>query len=445
MYEASASIAELLRSASNPHRIMIMSLAMRGNSEFSEMANATSLSKTALANHLSQLVENGLMRRQIRGKYELTADGKELLAAAFSTYKRSSRRMDEEKDMIRRSYGMAFGHSCSPARRVISRVARYEFCWLSLLGAVSGSLNSLGTRVSVVDVGGYTGYPFLINVSKGETCPSGPTALHIKTFKEILHGIECLGWRVQSREYLHSYPSKPGAPSPEDLRIAREVFERVRREIDQKDRPVVLYGLVVPEYGIVRGYEGESYLVSTSRGLERRGVEEKPVPFYSLNAPGRIDEIYFYDKVKVRSAKARKDALARALRFAEGEVEKVKNYVSGPAALDEWARVLEEATEDSQNYMGNSYVGACVREGRAISSAFLKKLSKQVAATQSRSLSRAAASYSKGAKSLERFTKVFPFRFEGKMPPTKRRQGARLLREALSHEENAIQHLRKVA
>ncbi|MBN1678317.1 MAG: winged helix-turn-helix transcriptional regulator [Candidatus Thermoplasmatota archaeon] len=445
VYERSSSIASLLKSAANPYRIRILALAMRGNGDFSEMMDAMALSKTALANHLAQLVDAGLMRRQARGKYELTSDGKELLSAAFSTYKRSARRVEEEKDMIKRSYGIAYGQPDQVGRRTISKDAKYEPCWLSLLGAISGSLNALGNRTSIVEVGGYTGYPFLINVSIGETCPSGPTALHIKTFLEILGGIDCLGWHVQNREYPHSYPSRPGAPSPEDLKIAREVFERIRKEIDQRDRPVVLYGLVAPEYGIVRGYEGESYLVSTFRSIQNPGVEEEPVPYHKLNAPGCVDEIYFAERVKVRSLRARKEALARALRFAEGDVEMQRNYVSGPPALAEWASVLEEATETSQNYMGNSYVGACVQEGREISSAFLKKIAKQAPKSQSRDLSRASASYAKGARSLAEFTKLFPFRFEGKMPARKRRRGAVLLRDAQEHEERAIQHLRKVA
>lgn len=445
VYESSSSVASLLRSAANPYRVRILALAMRGKGGFSEMMDATALSKTALANHLSQLIENGLMIRQARGKYELTSDGKELLSAAFSTYRRSARRVEEEKDMIRRSYGTAYGQPDQLGRRTISRDVRYEPCWLSLLGAVSGSLKAMGARTSVVEVGGYTGYPFLINVSKGETCPSGPTALHIKTFLEILGGIECLGWRVQNREYPHSYPSRPGSPTPEDLKVVREVFERIRKEIDHRDRPVVLYGLVAPEYGIVRGYEGESYLVSTFRSLQSPGVEEDPVPYHKLNAPGCVDEIYFAEKVKIRPSKARREALARALRFAEGDVEIARNYISGPPALAEWASVLEEVPEASQNYMGNSYVGACVQEGREISSAFLKKVAKQAPTSKSRHLSRASASYSKGAKSLAGFTKLFPFRFEGKMPAGKRRRGAVLLREALEHEERAIQHLRKVA
>lgn len=445
MYESSSSIASLLRSAANPYRVKLLALAMNGDGDFAGMIEATGLSKTALANHLGQLVENGLMRRQSRGRYELTADGKELLSAAFLTYGRSARRAEEEKDAIRRSYGMAYGQPDPLGRRMISMDARYEPCWLSLLGAVTGSLNALGTKTTLTDVGGYTGYSFLINVSKGETCPSGPTALHIKTFLEALSGIECLGWQIQNRTHAHSYPSRPGPPSGADLKVAREVFERVRKEIDHNDRPVVLFGLGAPEYGIVRGYEGESYIVSTFRGLSNPGIDEEPVPYHKLNAPGCIVEICFAEQVRVRPAKARKEALARALRFAEGDVETARGYLSGPTALAEWARVLEETPEDSQNYMGNGYVGACVREGRELSSAFLRKVARRAVSTQSRHLSRASVSYSKGAKSLAEFTKLFPFRFEGRMPVRKRRRGAELLLEAQGHEEHAIQHMRKLA
>jgi len=409
------------------------------------MAQATLLSKTALANHVTQLVDDGLMRRQARGKYELTPDGKELLSAAFSTYKRSVRRVDEEKDLVKKSFGKAFGQSPDTDRFEITSKAEYQPCWLSLLGAVAGSLTALGAKCNTVDVGGHTGYSFLINVSKGETCPSGPTALHIRTFLEMLEAIQSLGWRVQNFEYPHSYPSGSSGPTSEELRVVRGLFERIKKEMEQNDRPVVVYGLAAPEYGIVRGYEGGSYIVSTFRSLQNPGVLEAPIPYHSLNAPGCVDALFFERKVRVRKGKARRDALARALKFAEGRAGTQKNYLSGPPAFEEWARVLEEVPRASQNYMGNSYVGACIQEGRELSSAFLKGMSRKMPRADARHLARASTSYSKGARALAEFTKIFPFKFDGAMPAAKRKRGAALLRDAMSYEEKAIQHLRKVA
>jgi hypothetical protein len=385
------------------------------------------------------------MRRQARGKYELTPDGKELLSAAFSMYRRSMRRVDDEKDLVKKSFGKAFGHPADTDRFEITSKAEYQPCWLSLLGAVAGSLTALGTKCNTIDVGGHTGYPFLINVSKGETCPSGPTALHIKTFLEMLEAIQSLGWRIQNFEYPHSYPSGSSGPTSDELRVVRGLFERIKKEMEQNDRPVVVYGLAAPEYGIVCGYEGESYVVSTFRGLQDPGVAEAPIPYHSLNAPGCVDALFFEKKVRTREGKARRAALARALKFADGRAETQKNYLSGPSALEEWARVLEEVPQTSQNYMGNSYVGACVQEGRELSSAFLKGVSKKMPGVDARHLARASASYSKGARTLAEFAKIFPFKFEGAMPATKRKRGAALLRDAMSYEEKAIQHLRKVA
>jgi hypothetical protein len=48
--------------------------------------------------------------------------------------------------------------------------------WASYIGVVTAMLNAVGAKTDVVDVGGYTGYAFIVNVSESDTCPSGPTA-----------------------------------------------------------------------------------------------------------------------------------------------------------------------------------------------------------------------------------------------------------------------------
>lgn len=443
VFESSSDIAELLRLAAHSSRIEIMTLTIRGEGDFSKMMQITNLSKTALANHISQLVNSGLMERRSRGRYELTSDGKRLLAAAFSTYKSSLKRSQREKELVRHSYSRAFGNGGEIERHLISRKVHYQPCWLSLLGSCAGALTALGKRCSAAHVGGYSGYSFLINVAKGETCPSGPTAIHPKTFRQMISGIEDLGWKIDAFEYPHSYPSKHGSPSSEELQLVMGLFQRIRREITKKNRPVVLWGLAAPEYGIVYGYEGDSYLVSTFRSLLKPGVAEEPIPYQNLNAPGCIDAFFFKEKVKVNPVKARREALARALSFAEGDIDILGNYVAGPVALEEWATVLEELPEKRQNYMGNSYVGACVQEGRALSATFLKGAAKKMPASSGKHLSGAASAYSKGARVMSDFVKIFPFGFKGRLPAGKRSEGAVLLRRVISHEERAIQKLKQ--
>jgi DNA-binding HxlR family transcriptional regulator len=441
--ESADSMAALLKSVAHPSRIQILGVGMRGDASVVELMQATRLSKTALSNHLSQLIGNGLIQRVSRGEYRTTADGRGLLSAASNAYKNSVRRSVEQKEVLMRTYSSALAGETDVERSELKKIS-YQRCWLSYLGAMAGCLRYLGVKCGTADVGGYSGYSFLINVSKGETCPSGPTALHMKTFKRMVRGTESLGWKLDVYTYPRSYPAKEGRPTAQEMELVRAIFERIKKEIRENRKPVVLWGLAAPEYGIVRGYLGDSYLVETFRGAAEPRQSEDPIPYHDLKAAGCIDAFFFTQRLRISSSVARRDALERALAFAEGDVDVQSNYVAGPAALDEWADVLESLNDAGQNYMGNSYVGACVQEGRRQSGLFLKGLSKKVPVKQARHLARASESYERGSRLMLSFTRTFPFQFRGEMPLQKRKQGARILRKARSEEEHAIQQLRKV-
>jgi len=213
----------------------------------------TELSKTALANHLKQLMNKRLIKRVARGEYRLAVDGKELLNAAAAMYKDSAQREETRRELLRRRYTKGLIEGKPLSKKVISKKVEYQPCWLSYTGAMAGSLRALGVDCDTVDVGGRSGYAFIINVAKGVTCPSGPTALPSGTWKQIHKGTESLGWTTESYVYPSSYPAEEGNPTPQELEIVKNLFEKIKREIDERDRPVVLWGLVVPEYGIVKG------------------------------------------------------------------------------------------------------------------------------------------------------------------------------------------------
>jgi DNA-binding HxlR family transcriptional regulator len=441
LFESPKGIAELLRSAAHPARIQILAILLREEHEFSKLMQHTELSKTALANHLNLLMKKGLVQRVARGEYRLTVDGKELLNAAAVMYKDSTQREEERRELLLRSYTKGLIEGKKLNKKIISKKTEYLPCWLSYTGAITGSLKALGVDCDAVEVGGYSGYAFLINVSKGVTCPSGPTALPPKTWKQIHRGTESLGWTIEHYEYPHDYPAKEGNPTPQEIEIAKKLFEKIKREIDERDRPVVLWGLVAPEYGIVKGYEGDSYITSTFRTLDKK--PEDPINFYDLKAPGCIDAFFFRDKVDVDAAEADREALERAINFAAANVPILSNYVGGPAALDEWANVLENLPKEKQNYMGNSYVGACVAEGRWMSREFLNRLAKKYHGEQLKHLQEASECYEKGWKLMEQFMQIFPFKFQGEMKLEDRKKGAEILRKVRPFEEQAIKHMKK--
>jgi DNA-binding HxlR family transcriptional regulator len=440
---SSEGIAEFLKSAAHPARMQVLTLLKRGEQEFSVLMQQTHLSKTALANHMNRLMQMGLVQRVARGEYALTVDGKELLNATTTVYKNSIRREEAQREAVLNRYTRSMIEGKQLSKKVISKEAVYQPCWLSYAGAMAGSLQSLGVSCDMVDVGGYSGYAFLINVSKGMTCPSGPTALPMETWTKIHRGTEKLGWTIEHYEYPHSYPKKEGRPTPEEIEVAKKLFAKVKQEIDQRDRPVVLWGLVVPEYGIVNGYEGDSYITSTFRSLTKQ--PETPISFHDLKAPGCIDAFFFRDRAKIDPETVSKEAVTRAFQFATAKVPVLGNYVAGPAALDEWANVLERVPEEKQNYHGNSYVGACVAEGRAISAEFLRRLAGKRKGKQSERLLAASERYGKGAKLMEEFTRIFPFKFEGEMKLADRKRGAEILRKTRLFEEEAIKHLETAA
>jgi DNA-binding transcriptional ArsR family regulator len=438
--ESPKGIAELLRLAAHPARIQILTLLLRGECEFSKLMQQTKLSKTALANHLSQLVDKRLAEKLDRGKYTLTIDGKELLSAAALIYQDSARREEERRELLSRRYIEGRMEVKLLEKRVISRKVEYQPCWLSYTGAVAGALKALGMDCDTIDVGGHSGYAFLINVAKGTTCPSGPTAIAEKTWAQILKATEELGWTIRTLAYDGSYPEKEGTPTPKEVEKTKEIFEKIKQEINERDRPVVLWGLVVPEYGIVKGYEGTSYIVSTFRSLHANRQED-PIPFYDLKAPGCLHAIFFEEKVKRQGEASDKQALRRAINFASGKAPTVNNYVAGPGALEEWANVLETLSEEKQNYHGNSYVGACYCESRWMCAEFLKRLAKKHPGKHSKHLLKAAEYHENGWKLLKEFTRIFPFDFQGDMKLAERKKGAELLRQVKPFEEEAIKDM----
>jgi len=439
--EASGGFVDLLKAAAHPARAQVLALLLDGEQEFGRLMTATDLSKTALANHLTQLLDQGLVERLSRGSYQLTVDGRELLVAAARFFEGSAARAAARQAQVQRAYTGAVREPDAMSRKVVSKSAVYVDCWISYTGAVAGALRALGVTCDLLDVGGYSGYAFIANVAKGQTCPSGPTALERAVWEEIARGTESLGWRLDHYTDEEVSPAQPGKPTPAEYARLQRLFDRVKREIDEHDRPAVVWGPPIPEYGIVNGYDGTAYIVSTYRRIT--GQPDNPVPFAELQAPGCLDAYFFREPIKVNKAAVDRAALDRAVRFASASAPVHHQYVGGPAAFEEWARVLESVPEKKQNYMGNSYVGACLWEAREVASKFLTRLAKGRPAGVTDPLLAAAKAYAEGAKQLKAFKDLFPFKFEGPMPEAARRQGATLLRQVKLSEETAIQQMRK--
>ena len=59
LLRSNIQIAELFKSIANSKRLQILAFVLEGQIPFNELLQKTELSKTALANHLTQLMEKG--------------------------------------------------------------------------------------------------------------------------------------------------------------------------------------------------------------------------------------------------------------------------------------------------------------------------------------------------------------------------------------------------
>ncbi|MFX1326416.1 MAG: hypothetical protein ACFE8N_15810, partial [Promethearchaeota archaeon] len=194
-------------------------------------------------------------------------------------------------------------------------------------------------------------------MAKGTTCPSGPTA-H-KAYDDILKGTRSLGFEIgvyDDKSEYENFPDDWDEKSPQvQKQRAKRMFDNFKKEFNEEQNSIVLWGIPIPEYGIAYGYEGDFYLVSTFRHL--RGIPETPIPYDKLEAPGSLHYFSFGKEIKINPDIRDKEAIERAIHMTEGVSYAHENYIAGPDAFVEWAHVLQTGrVEEELVYHGNSYV-----------------------------------------------------------------------------------------
>ena len=320
---------------------------------------------------------------------------------------------------------------------VLPSKPEYQPCWISYLGAVQGVLKSLEKDYSLDQVGGYSGWSFLVNVSEEHLCPSGPTA-H-KEYEEILKGTESLGFNI----YGINQPelmSKDDEGEIDQEVLFKRFFNRVKQDIRKLNKPAVVWGIPVPEYGIVYGFEGDNYKVSTLRRVLNQ--QDDPIKYNKLQAPGGLHAFYFADENEGITEEKNKEAIERAIKMAKGEDFTHQNYVAGPEAFEVWADNLEQREFDENSYQGNSYVGACTHEGLYTSAEFLLSISNiNTNTSQSVSLEKASKEYKTATALMKQFVEIFPFAFKGELSRENCREGAVRLRNIRPKIVNAIKFM----
>ena len=319
--------------------------------------------------------------------------------------------------------------------KIVSKPADYKFSWFSYQGAVQGVLNSLGVNVGLADVIAVSGYGWITNAMKKNLCPSAPSAFHGDIWMGNYRATENLGYIIDVVGSGGFEWDDNQKPTSESVINAEKQFDAVKKEIES-DRPVVMWGIPIPEYGIVNGYKGEDYIVSTFRSL--LGQPDDPIHYSGLMAPGGLAILRFAGPKELDPRKAVEDTLRRGYKLGGGDVPQLPEYVMGPGAYDVFAKNLTEELFDDASYHGTAYTMACLMEAKGAIAGYLRKVDPIIEP----SLVDMANKYNALHQILQQCHEEFPMG-PGEMLHDKCVRVADLLREAKKVELEALEGVKQ--
>lgn len=103
--ETASEMSDLLKSLQHPKRLTILAYLVEEERTFRSLRELTTLPKSALGNHLSELVAKHLIEKIIRGIYRITMDGEQYLASLSQNLLeakiREQERLDRQREMNR--------------------------------------------------------------------------------------------------------------------------------------------------------------------------------------------------------------------------------------------------------------------------------------------------------------------------------------------------------
>ncbi len=299
--------------------------------------------------------------------------------------------------------------------------------WLSWVGATTMCLNALDVECDMADVAGHSGYAFALAINEG-LCASGPTFVE---WADLSTGIPALGRSILSFVSKDCYTE--GARNDRTRAHAQEAFELAGREA-QAGRPCVVWGLGVPEFGVVRGIDDDHYLC----------VEGGPTPqrvcWDAIDAPGGPYVLAFPTPVAFSEERDfDREAVRRGVMMLT-RPDYRNNMCCGIGAYDYW---ISELTEGHAVTWPNSYNSQCWSEARKLAAEFLGRLADRHPAVTS--LRSAHSAFETVSQRLSEIADLFPFtmKFEAEpiTDPATIRKATASLQEAKASELQAIDFL----
>ena len=445
--ESHKDITMVLKAAGSSKRLLILGYLLKGPRSFSFMLDRLKIKRTSITHHLDLLLRSKLIEKEEWGRYQITEAGIEFIMSIIKAYNVISDKSQNQNEKIFSEWPDWPDFLKEPRiinENNVSSPALYGGGWNSYISSITGILNCLGVQHDHIYISGITGYCFLVSIPGIIKSSLIKENNSVDVWQQINKGTESFGWHLQKWELKRKNPGRWNLTG-EEVDSALKVFNKVKEIIDNFETPVVLFGIHGAGFGIINGYRNDSYLVSSY--YRKEGRKEVSVRFDQLRILDKFIYYYFEKEIEKEETEIiERNALERALKFAQGTSYSNGGYFVGPQAYELWISMLKEGREDKIDNFGNSVLGIYYFDAKDVTFEYLNRLArKYVNKPQGLYLKEASKNYRDAKINLEKFTVIFPY-FEPEnstLTPAKRNKGVEILENVKMSEIKAIENLEK--
>lgn len=312
--------------------------------------------------------------------------------------------------------------------------------WTSFAGALSGVLTALGRSHDLSELMGISGFAFRVDLPERDGVLAAGSGAAAVDFARVLPLVAHSGVTFTLTAAAHAEPSWAARRD--------EAIAAIRRAIDG-GRPAMVYGLQLPEFGIVYGYDDRARTFAVRTVLSEQYGAALPEGRWPVAE--RADPVIVLLPVASRWTPRllgrRSDggaALVDALRFAvafgyDGDPGDASGASHGLAAFRRWREALAGATPVEPS--GHAHLIQTVQTARRDAATYLRAAGAR-AGRAAVPLADAAAAYERVALALSRLATLFPYPAGGDPgAPGLRRVAVAALAEVERDEEAALEHI----
>lgn len=318
------------------------------------------------------------------------------------------------------------------------KAIEFDHTWTQAAEAMYGVVTYTEKKhLTLVDVMGYTGHAFRININGQTADVAGPTAFDWEAV--LSKGMKNLGFKTGASSRIAGQ-----SPTPEQL---TEAIGMIQDSIDN-GLPVIAWDLFIPEFGLIYGYDDERRIFKA-----KDVTKDGELPYEKLGK-GEVGELFVLPVtglVDTDKYEALQGALEMIITHARNKPEgtfECEGYESGLAGYDAWMNVFRKRTADP---FGNAYNVQHVSCARDFAWKFLYTLAAEwegdaEADKRIRELALTAAGhYGQAAEALHPLADMFPFPAGGEPNKDEHAEFAiRQLEKAKTAEEQGVAQLEEM-